>query len=41
VRSLTGLPLARAENGVGPDAKADLFSEVSGMLRTVAVISRK
>lgn len=40
-RTITGLPLARAENGVDVTQNADLFSEVSGMLRTVAVNFQK
>ncbi len=37
LRELTGLPLARAENPVDATQNQDVFPEVSGMLRTVAV----
>jgi aspartate ammonia-lyase len=36
LRELTGLPLARAENLVEATQNADLFVEVSGMLKTAA-----
>jgi aspartate ammonia-lyase len=37
LRALTGLPVARAENLIDATQNADLFAEVSGLLKTLAV----
>ncbi len=37
LRDLTGLPLARAENMIDVTQNADVFAEVSGLLKTAAV----